>query len=77
MHINPALKTKALVMLYNPLKQTITRIIKLPLYYTGSKGEVLIRERSNKAARKTLARDYSIDLSFTIGPEAYTWITIE
>ncbi|MEJ0103453.1 MAG: hypothetical protein WDO19_13255 [Bacteroidota bacterium] len=34
-HINPQLKSKALIMLFNPLKESITRTIKLPLYYTG------------------------------------------
>ena len=33
-HINPDLPQKGLVMLYNPLKETITRTIRLPLYYT-------------------------------------------
>jgi hypothetical protein len=35
MHVNPQLPVKGLVMLYNPLKQKITRTIKVPLYYTG------------------------------------------
>ena len=35
LHVNPKLKTKGLLMLYNPLKEKITRTVKLPLYYTG------------------------------------------
>lgn len=77
MHVNPRLKTKGLVMLYNPLKQTITRTITLPLYYTGLTDKVQIREKDGTATQYPLARDYSVKLQVTLQPESYTWFTIE
>ncbi|MBS1668824.1 MAG: alpha-galactosidase [Bacteroidetes bacterium] len=77
MHVNPALRTKALLMLYNPLKQKITRTIKLPLYYTGLTNIATVREKEGLIRNYKLDRRYEIELTFTIGPESYTWFTIE
>lgn len=77
LHVNPHLATKGLLMLYNPLKEKITRSIKVPLYYTGLTNTVTISEKGSTRQRKILNRDYSIELTFTIGPEDYTWFTIQ
>lgn len=77
LHVNPQTKIKGFVMLYNPLKEKITRTIKLPLYYTGLTTTASIREKENAARKYTLNRNYEIDLSFTIEPEGYTWFVIE
>ena len=77
LHVNPKLKTKGLLMLYNPLKEKITRTIKVPLYYTGLTREVKIGEKENKKQFKILDRKYEIELPFSIGPESYSWFVIE
>lgn len=77
MHVNPQLKTKAFVMLFNPLKEKITRTIQLPLYYTGLTNTALIREQEGVAKNFKLSRDYKVELSFSIEPESFTWFVIE
>ena len=77
LHVNSTLKTKGLMMLYNPLKESITRTIKLPLYYTGLTNKVTITERGLHSVIKSLNRNYEVLLNFTIAPESYTWFTIE
>ncbi|MES1181229.1 MAG: alpha-galactosidase, partial [Flavobacterium sp.] len=77
MHVNPLLKTKALVMLYNPLKEKMTRTIKLPLYYAGITNIATVREKEGVAKKYTVNRDFEIQLTFTIEPENYTWFVIE
>ncbi|MEP7376941.1 MAG: alpha-galactosidase [Chitinophagaceae bacterium] len=77
LHVNPKLKTKGLLMLYNPLKEKITRTIKVPLYYTGLTQKVNIAEKGNKKTEKMLDKKNEIELSFTIGPEDYTWYAID
>jgi hypothetical protein len=77
LHVNPKLKTKGLLMLYNPLKEKITRTVKLPLYYTGLDREVSIGEKGMKKQVKMLDRNYQIELTFTIEPESYTWFVLE
>jgi hypothetical protein len=77
MHVNPQLKTKGLVMLYNPLKQKITRTITLPLYYTGLTDKAFIREKEGAPVQYALSREYSVRLKMTLQPESYTWLAIE
>ena len=77
MHVNPSLKTKGLVMLYNPLKEKITRTINLPLYYTGLTQKARIKEKDGLASTYVLGRDYTVKLHFTLQPGAYTWFVIE
>lgn len=77
MHVNPQLKTKAFVMLYNPLKEKITRTIKLPLYYTGLTDVANVREKEAAFIKYNLNRNYEIELSFSIEPENYTWYVVE
>ncbi len=77
MHVNPSLKTKGLIMLYNPLREKISRTIKLPLYYTGLSHKARIREKEGIASEQILGRDYTVKLHFTLQPGAYTWFVIE
>lgn len=77
LHVNPQLQQKALVMLYNPLKQSITRTIQLPLYYTGLTTTAMIREQEAAAKSYTLNRNYEVTLTVTIAAEGYTWLVVE
>jgi hypothetical protein len=77
MHVNPQLKTKAFLMLFNPLKETITRTVQLPLYYAGLKNTAMISEKETAAKNFKLDRDYNVELTFTILPASYTWFVIE
>ena len=77
LHVNPALKTKGLLMLYNPLKESIRRTIQVPLYYTGLKNSALIGEKGKAMQSVRMNEKNEIQLSFTIAPESYTWFVIE
>jgi hypothetical protein len=77
LHVNPQLKIKGLMMLYNPLKEKITRTIKVPLYYTGLTNEVKIGEKDSTRQTKKLDRNYDVELTFSIDPESYTWFVIK
>jgi len=77
MHVDPKGKEKALLMLYNPLDTSITRKIKLPLYYTGLTNVVHIREKENQMQLYHLTRDFSIELPVKIAARSYTWFIIE
>ncbi|HVM87868.1 MAG TPA: hypothetical protein VMT76_06740 [Puia sp.] len=77
MHVNPQLKTKALIMLYNPLKEKITRTVKVPLYYTGLTSTAFVSEKDGNGKNYTLNRNYEIELTFSIEPENYTYLVVE
>lgn len=76
LHVNPELKEKGLMMLYNPTKEKMVRTIKVPLYYTGLTDIARIREKEGPVKSYKLNRDYTIDLTFTINPEGYTWFVV-
>ncbi|MEP7109303.1 MAG: alpha-galactosidase [Ferruginibacter sp.] len=77
LHVNPRLKEKGFLLLFNPLKEKISRIIKVPLYYAGLSSVADVREKETGKRQYTLNRNYMIELNFTIEPESYTWFVIE
>ncbi len=77
LHVNPWLETKGLVMLYNPTDKLITRIIPLPLYYTGLTTVAKISERGGNTRTYTLNRDYTVKYQITIPAKGYTWLVIK
>lgn len=76
MHVNPNLAEKGFALLYNPLKESILRKIKLPLYYTGLADKAQIRIQENEAKIYTLNRDYSVEIEVTIPAEGYVFVVI-
>lgn len=77
MHVNPTLKEKGLVMLYNPTDKEMIRDVKLPLYYTGLSKTARVREKEGIVKTYNLSRDYKIDVNVTIPANSYTWLVIE
>lgn len=77
LHVDPALKTKGMFMLFNPTNETITRTIKLPLYYTGLTYNVSIREKDGAPKDYRLNRKYEAEFTFTLPPLGYSWYVLE
>lgn len=77
MHVNPNLKEKAMVMVYNPLGKDIERELELPLYYTGLTNFAMVREKEGASKRYKLDRDYSIKVKVRIPANSYSWLVIE
>ena len=77
LHVNPDLPEKGLVMLYNPLKEAITRTIRLPLYYSGLTEKASIREQEGLARTHPLNRVYEAQVEVTLPAEGYTWLVVE
>jgi len=77
MHVNPTLAQKGLMMLFNPTQVPITRTIALPLYYTGLSKTAIIKDAKGMSKTYTLKRDYTIDFTFTIAADSYSWFLIE
>jgi len=75
MHVNPNLDAKALVILFNPLPDPITRKIKIPLYYTGLSAKASV-VHNNKVVNYSLDRNYEIELDVNLTAQGYTWFVI-
>lgn len=67
LHVRPEAALCGLAMIYNPLNESITRKIRLPLYYTGleTRAKISIGEKTS-AKTVSLNRDFSAEISITI-----------
>ena len=77
MHVNPSLKEKGFVMLYNPLDRAIERSVKLPVYYTGKHDVIEIREKNGTPRPYKADRNYEVVVEVSIPANGYTWLALE
>lgn len=77
MHVNPAGKEKALIMLFNPSGQVMKKELKISLYYTGLTQEARISIEGSTLKTYQLNREYEASLSVDIPANGYRWIVVE
>lgn len=77
MHVNPKLKEKGLLLVFNPASETISRTLTLPLYYTGLTKTARIREQEGKAKRYNLNRKYEVEFKVKVEAHSFNWFVIE
>lgn len=77
MHVNPDLKEKAFLLVFNPLDKPVEKEISIPLYYSGLTDRAMVKEQGKAGQKYTLNRDYTIKLKVTIPADEYNWYVIE
>jgi hypothetical protein len=77
LHVNPRLKTKGLLAVFNPLDQPVTRTLRVNLYYTGLTDTARLRERDGAARKLKLSRDHAVEVPVTVPPQGMNWFTVE
>jgi hypothetical protein len=77
LHVDPKGEEKGLLMIYNPLNESITRKIEIPVYYTGLKDKASVQEQESKSKVYSINRDYKISLSVTIPAKGYQYYIIK
>jgi hypothetical protein len=77
MHVNPGLKEKGFVLLFNPLKENITRQLKLPVYYTGLHKSVSLTDEKGRKTTCEVSRDYEINIEVTIPAQGMRWLLMD
>ena len=77
MHVDPQGKEKALIMLFNPLDQTITRKLRIPVYYTGLTGQVELSEQEGIVKKYTVSTDNFVEIEVEIPANYLTWFTLK
>lgn len=77
LHVDPKLKTRGMMLVYNPLKERVIRQLNIPLYYTGLDKTALISVNGGKAKKYTLNRNYEVIYTCTLQPESYCWVQID
>jgi hypothetical protein len=77
LNVNPHLKHRGLLVVFNPLKETVRKSILVNVYYTGLVDRARIREKEGTWKVVNLDRDYTIEVPVEIEPESLTWFVLE
>lgn len=77
LHVNPRLRERGLLVLFNPLDRAIRKTIRVPLYYTGLTEEAAVREGEGPARTFRLDRKYMIALTVEVPPRSMQWFVVE
>lgn len=77
LHVNPKLKEKGMLAVFNPLNEPVTRKLRVNLYYTGLTTSARLREKGGAAKRFKLARDYTVELPVTVPAQGMNWFVVE
>jgi len=82
LHVDPTGREKGLLMVYNPLNESIIRQINIPVYYTGLKSHVMVQEQedSSKAFVLPVVSDgleNKIALKIKIAPKSYNYYILK
>lgn len=72
LHVNPQLKEKGLLMVFNPTDRPIRTTLRIPLYYTGLKGRAQVSEQEGKLFTVKLNERQEAILSVDIPANGYT-----
>ncbi len=76
-HANSRLARKGMLVVFNPLARTVSKTIRLNLYYTGIEKQARIREDGSVSKTYQLDRRYRISLPVTVEAKGTRWFVIE
>ncbi len=77
LHVNPRLKEKGLLVVFNPLNEPVTRTLRVNLYYTGLTSRAHLRDGDGKSRTLKLDRDYTIALPVQVPAQGLSWYVID
>ena len=77
LHVNPALKTKGMALIWNPTEAPITQDVTIPLYYTGLKGSATLRVGEGKPSKLTLDDRHQASVRVNVPARQMVWMTFE
>ncbi len=77
LHVNPKLKEKGMLVVFNPLNQPVARTVQVNLYYTGLTDKARVSEQGRRATTFKLNRDYTIALPVRVPAQGMNWFVIE
>jgi hypothetical protein len=73
-HVNPQGKERGLAFFYNPLPETITREIRVPLHYAGLTDRALVSVEGGAPQTVLLDRTETATLQVKIPAHGRTWV---
>jgi hypothetical protein len=77
LHVNPALKRKGMLVVFNPLNKDVERVLRVNLYYTGLKKTAVIREQDGKPHQVPLDCSGTAEIEVKVPANEMNWYVIE
>ena len=77
LHVNPTLKQKGMLLVYNPTDKPIVKTISVNLYYTGLTEVANVKPQGETGSAMKLNRDYTIKVEVSVEPQGMSWFLIE
>ena len=77
LHVNPRLKEKGMLVVFNPLDRPVKKTLHVNLYYTGLAGKARVTEQRKRSQTFKLKRDYTIELPVEVHAQGMNWFVIE
>lgn len=73
LHVNPNCDEKAFLSVYNPTTQTITKTIKVPLYYSGLTSSTRVSANGDRAAELKLDRQSRASIEVSVPANGFSY----
>lgn len=77
LHVNPKLKEKGMLVVFNPLNLPAAKQLRVNLYYTALTDKARVSEQGRKPTSFRLNRDYTIELPVEVAAQGMNWFVIE
>ena len=77
MHVNPFIRHKGMVVVFNPTDRDITKEMRLPLYYTGLKDKATVTSSDGSRQNFSLNQKGELLLPVSIKAQGISWYLIE
>ena len=77
LHVNPNLKEKGMLVVFNPLNQPVARLLRVNLYYTGLTAAARVSEQGQKPKSFKIDRAFNINLPVQIPAQGMNWFVIK
>ena len=77
LHVNPRLKEKGMLVVYNPLNTSVTRRLRVNVHYTGLQKSVRVRDARNASLRLSIDPDGTVQIPVTVAAEGMSWYSME
>lgn len=77
LHVNADGREKGMLLVFNPLPETIRQTLDVSLYYTGLTGKVNLRNQENESKSFPLDSECRAKIPVEIPGKSYTWMVIE
>lgn len=77
LHVNPTLTEKAMLSVYNPTDQEITRTLRIPLYYSGIRGSAQVSANGKSTSTLPLDDMSRVELTVTIPAQGFGYYVFQ